>query len=369
MQKTESHSSLKMEPTRPCVFCTGDHWNDQCEKYRTAEERKQRSKWRCYICLLSGHRAFECVSNIQGKQKCYYCKRRNHHHRSLCQWKFGLVCNQNVKSTNLNYLRDANTQTDEKHELVSDKKNVENIHFQSNRECEFYLIRNDLAYAKLELAECKKEIDTLKDNIIKSETERKSMEESVRVHIEVINQQKEEISRLRENHRGSERHNVGINIPEKMHRNIEGYGSSGADLEMNLYLKEEKNKDESDVVKRNTQRNGKLNIKKQGVKYSGAKLFDMVDKNGEYSISNTTKTFSEDSGLTEKLQSPQEGIRATNVQNGMNMLNSIQKRQTKLQNYETASFDIDSINEQSVKAYIKMLSILSVNSNHSNQTK
>ena len=84
-KKTESHSSLKMEPTRPCVFCTGDHWNDQCEKYRTAEERKQRSKWRCYICLLSGHRAFECVSNIQGKQKCYYCKRRNHHHRSLCQ--------------------------------------------------------------------------------------------------------------------------------------------------------------------------------------------------------------------------------------------------------------------------------------------
>ena len=81
------------------------------------------------------------------------------------------------------------------------------------------------------------------------------------------------------------------------------------------------------------------------------------------------KTFCEDSGLTEKLQSPQEGIRATHVQNGMNMLNSILKRQTKLQNCETALFDIDSINEQSVKAYIKLLSILSVNNNHSNQTK
>ena len=43
----------------------------------------------------------------------------------------------------------------------------------------------------------------------------------------------------------------------------------------------------------------------------------------EYSISNTSKTFSEDSGLTEKLQSSQEGIMATHVQNGVDMLNSI----------------------------------------------
>ena len=366
MLKTESHSSLKMEPTRPCVFCTGDHWNDQCEKYRTAEERKQRSKWRCYICLLSGHRAFECVSNVQGKQKCYYCKRRNHHHRSLCQWQFGLVCHQNVKSTNSSDLRDANTQTNEKHGLVSERKNVKIIRPQSNIESEYYLVRNDLAFAKLELAECKKEIETLKDRIIKSETERKSMEVSVRLYTEVINQQKEEISRLRENLRGSEHHKVCISIPEKMHRNFEGSGSSCADLEMNMYPKEENYNFKADVIKKNTQKNGKLNAKKQGVTYSGANFYDTEYRNGEYSISNTTKTFSESSGLTEKLQSPQEGIRVTHVQNGINMLNSILKRQTKLQNCETALFDIDSINEQSVKAYIMLLSILSVNNSHSN---
>ena len=271
-------------------FCNGDHWNDQCEKYKTAEERKQRLKWNCYTCLLSGHRAFECVSNVQGKQKCYYCKRRNHHHRSLCQWQFGLVCHQNVKSTNSNDLRDANTQTDEKHELVSEEKNVKIIRPQSNIENEYYLIRNDLAFAKLELAECKKEIETLKDNITKSETERKSVEESVRVNIEVINQQKEEISQLRENLQCSEYHKVGIiNIPEKTHKNIERYGNIGADLEMNMYLKEEKNNVESDIIKKNTQRNGKLNVKKQGVTYSGANFYDTEDRNGEYSISNTTK--------------------------------------------------------------------------------
>ena len=59
-------------------------------------------------------------------------KKRNHHHRSLCQWKFGLVCHQNVKSTNSSNLRDANTQIDEKHELVSKEKNVNIIRPQSN---------------------------------------------------------------------------------------------------------------------------------------------------------------------------------------------------------------------------------------------
>ena len=122
----------------------------------------------------------------------------------------------------------------------------------------------------MKLAECQKEIETLKDNITKSETERKSVEESVRVYIEVINQQKEEISQLRENLQCSEYHKVGtINIPEKTHKNIERYDNIGA---------EEKNNVESDVIKRNTQRNGKLNVKKQGVTYSGAIFYDTEDR-------------------------------------------------------------------------------------------
>ena len=86
----------------------------------------------------------------------------------------------------------------------------------------------------MELAECKKEIESLKDNITKSETEGKSVEESVREYIDVINQQKEEISQLRETLQCSEYHKIGIiNIPEKTHRNIERYDNIGADLEMN----------------------------------------------------------------------------------------------------------------------------------------
>ena len=304
--------------------------------------------------------------NVQGKQKCYYCKRRNHHHRSLCQWKFGLVCHQNVKSNNSSDLRDANTQTDEKHELVSEEKNEKIIHPQSNIESEYYLVRNDLAFAKLELAECKKEIEPLKDRITKSETERISLEESVRVYIEVINQQKEEISQLRENLRGSERHNVGINIPQNIHRNFEGSGSSGADLEMNMYPKEVNYNFEADVIKKNTQRNGNFNVKSQSITYSGKTLFDKEGKTGEYLKSNAAKTCSKDAVQTE-FKSSHEDVKMTTIEDGMGLINSFLQRQTKLQNCETASFDIDSINEQSVKAWIRILSILSGRNNHFNQ--
>ena len=318
--------------------------------------------------FLSGHRAFECVSNIQGKQKCYYCKRRNHHHRRLCQWKFGLICHQNVKSTNSNDLRDANTQRHEKHELVSEEKKVKIIRPQSNIESEYYLIRNNLAFAKLELAECKKEIETLKDNITESENERKSMEESVRVYIEVINQQKEEISRLREHFRSTEHHKVGIYIPETMHRNFERSGTSGADLEMNMYPKEENYNFKAGVIKKNAQRNGNF-IKCQITKYHifRRNTFDMEDKTGEYLKSNAAKTFNKDAVQTE-FKSSHEDIKETTIEDRMGMLNSFLQRQTKLQNRKTASFDIDSINErQSAKAWIRMLSILSGKNNHSNQ--
>ena len=60
--KTQSTITVDRDPTGPCFYCAGNHWNGMCVKYKTVEERKQRLKWRCNICLLSGHRAFECIS-------------------------------------------------------------------------------------------------------------------------------------------------------------------------------------------------------------------------------------------------------------------------------------------------------------------
>nr|XP_022295087.1 uncharacterized protein LOC111105210 [Crassostrea virginica] len=39
-----------------CSFCDGYHWTDKCQKNRRVEDRKQRIKGKCFICLRPGHR-------------------------------------------------------------------------------------------------------------------------------------------------------------------------------------------------------------------------------------------------------------------------------------------------------------------------
>ena len=36
-----------------CVFCKGDHYNDECKKFKTLSERKQRliTQGRCFLCF------------------------------------------------------------------------------------------------------------------------------------------------------------------------------------------------------------------------------------------------------------------------------------------------------------------------------
>ena len=53
-------------------------------KYQTAETRKQRLKWLCYVCILSGHRAFEYTEMFLLQ------KEKNHHHR-ICVPNVNLV--------------------------------------------------------------------------------------------------------------------------------------------------------------------------------------------------------------------------------------------------------------------------------------
>ena len=89
----------------------------------------------------------------------FYCKRKNHHHRSLCKLKFGTITNQCVDSTSTNnsmtnVCKDTKKQTNEN--KVSEEMEVEIIHLHSNMECDNYLTRNDLHNTRLELAECKK---------------------------------------------------------------------------------------------------------------------------------------------------------------------------------------------------------------------
>ena len=68
---------------RPCIFCGGQHYNSDCDKYKTAEERKKKINGCCFICFKKNHKATECMT----KKRCYYCKKSNHH-SSLCPEEF-----------------------------------------------------------------------------------------------------------------------------------------------------------------------------------------------------------------------------------------------------------------------------------------
>lgn len=58
----------------------------------TVEERKQRIKWSCFVCMKQGHKVREC-----GLQRsCVYCGQVDNHHRSLCPKKFGVANREGV---------------------------------------------------------------------------------------------------------------------------------------------------------------------------------------------------------------------------------------------------------------------------------
>ncbi len=84
------------EPTNSCIFCGEKHFNDQCTKYTTCDERFKRSieKNLCTLCFSSKHKKFECTST----KECVYC-RKHDHDRSMCFSKFKTALNANKMTT------------------------------------------------------------------------------------------------------------------------------------------------------------------------------------------------------------------------------------------------------------------------------
>ena len=81
----------RMRTHPKCRYCSKNHWSDECEKYATIEERKQKIKGSCYICLNPTHQSSSCRQRVH----CHYCKQWNRHHRSLCPQQFGTVQREN----------------------------------------------------------------------------------------------------------------------------------------------------------------------------------------------------------------------------------------------------------------------------------
>ena len=196
-------------PIAPCRFCNGDHWNDSCTKYKTADARKQVIKHSCYICLKFGHRAFEC----RVFKSCYYCGQKHHHHRSLCQKKFGAFENDNI-TYNPKHLLETQDKKDRHikgtgqvilHNDVTTKNpscqlqvvdSADDVYRpQTNMEVEFALT---IQHTQSELEKYKKENGTLKQTISQLKTERENLQVTVNEHAEKLKQKEVEILQLME---------------------------------------------------------------------------------------------------------------------------------------------------------------------------
>ena len=53
------------EATRPCIYCKGNHFNDNCQQYSNVSVRRKQlqRQGRCFICLKIGHISKECSTN------------------------------------------------------------------------------------------------------------------------------------------------------------------------------------------------------------------------------------------------------------------------------------------------------------------
>ena len=69
------------------IYCSGEHWSDECQTFSTVTARKEKIKGHCFICLKQSHLHWG-EKNCTVKKACVYRKQRNRHHRSLCIKRF-----------------------------------------------------------------------------------------------------------------------------------------------------------------------------------------------------------------------------------------------------------------------------------------
>ena len=90
VDSTYSYSTevlLSKEIKAKCFFCNNSHWSDECQTYKSLDQRKLKVKGRCFVCLSETHQFRTCKS----EKPCFHCKRKGNHHSSLCPSKFGEV--------------------------------------------------------------------------------------------------------------------------------------------------------------------------------------------------------------------------------------------------------------------------------------
>ena len=56
-----------------CIYCSGQHWSNECQTFPAVTARKEKIKGHCFNCLKQGHQQKNCTV----KKACVYCKQRN----------------------------------------------------------------------------------------------------------------------------------------------------------------------------------------------------------------------------------------------------------------------------------------------------
>ncbi|KAL1447493.1 hypothetical protein WDU94_015566 [Cyamophila willieti] len=87
MIRNEAHSNHNQLGIN-CIYCDVSHYPDDCDRYPTLAERKERVRDRCYICLSQTHFFRNCPKQ---NKYCYYCKAVGKHHRSLCPRPLNII--------------------------------------------------------------------------------------------------------------------------------------------------------------------------------------------------------------------------------------------------------------------------------------
>lgn len=60
LSETKLQQNLTGRKNMICIYCSGQHWSDECQKFPTMTARKEKIKGHCFICLKQGHQQKNC---------------------------------------------------------------------------------------------------------------------------------------------------------------------------------------------------------------------------------------------------------------------------------------------------------------------
>lgn len=64
LSETKLQQNLTGRKNMICIYCSGQHWSDECQKFPTMTARKEKIKGHCFICLKQGHQQKNCSEGV-----------------------------------------------------------------------------------------------------------------------------------------------------------------------------------------------------------------------------------------------------------------------------------------------------------------